>query len=88
MANTKHINCGECIYWSECEKKALREGRLLYKFNCVTECRKALKGIKNMIKPATCNNKKHHIKGERMGGGLTRFSCSICKIEWLVDSKD
>jgi len=40
MANTKHITCGECIYWDSCSKKAKREGRLLYKFNCVVECRK------------------------------------------------
>lgn len=46
MANTKHINCGECIYWESCSKKAKREGKLLYKFNCLPECKKAVKGIK------------------------------------------
>jgi hypothetical protein len=65
----KMHSCGECIYWDSCSKKAKREGKLLYKFNCVVECRKAKIGIIRIKERTTCNNNQHHIKGERMGGG-------------------
>lgn len=35
-----------------------------------------------------CQDKKHRLKKENKGKCLTRESCPICKIEWLIDSSD
>lgn len=35
-----------------------------------------------------CSDKNHHIEHEKMGNCLNRFSCSICKYEYIVDSSD
>jgi len=35
-----------------------------------------------------CQDKKHRLKKENKGRCLTRESCPVCKIEWLIDSSD